>query len=211
MRAIFLSRPYLFIGIAVGVASYFVVAPWVPRPITRAIIGWDAGIVVFLCHSLLFMRDANGARLRERAIGHEIGDRAVLLAAVLASVASIGALVAELSSDKRYQPRVELAIGTVVLSWLFVQVIFAMHYAHRYYLPGDDGRSRGGLAFGEEGEPDYWDFVHFAVVLGACSQTADIGFSSREMRHIGTVHTLIAFAFNTAILATMINLAAGLI
>ena len=52
--------------------------------------------------------------------------------------------------------------------------------------------------------------MHFALVLGATSQTADISFTSREMRRIGTWHTLIAFGFNTAILATMINLAAGL-
>ena len=58
-------------------------------------------------------------------------------------------------------------------------------------------------------EPDYWDFVHFAIVLGATSQTADITFSSKEMRRLGTLHTLVAFGFNTAILATMINLAAS--
>jgi uncharacterized membrane protein len=47
-------------------------------------------------------------------------------------------------------------------------------------------------------------------VIGATSQTADIVFKSREMRRVSTFHSLIAFAFNTAILATMINLAANL-
>jgi uncharacterized membrane protein len=105
---------------------------------------------------------------------------------------------------------VTLAAVTVVLSWLFVQIVFALHYAHIYYLEEEAGRPTGGLAFGECGEPDYWDFVHFALVLGATSQTADIGFTTRRMRRIGTLHTLIAFGFNTAILATMINLAASL-
>jgi len=206
-----LNRPYLLIGVAAGLACYFAVAPWAPRVISRVLIAWDAGLIVFLCLIQRFMRNANAERLQQRALEHEVGDRAVLFAAVLASVASIGALVAELSRDKNYPPRVVLAISTVALSWLFVQLVFAMHYAHRYYLPDESGRLRGGLAFYEKGEPDYWDFVHFSIVIGATAQTADITFTSRGMRHVGTLHTLVAFAFNTAILATMINLAAGLI
>jgi uncharacterized membrane protein len=175
------------------------------------LIGWDTGLAMFLCLSLLFMRDASAARMKQRAVEHKIGDRLVLVAAMLAAVVSIGALVAELSTDKGYPPRLVLAMGTVVLSWLFVQLVFAMHYAHRYYLPGKNGRIAGGLNFGGDGEPDYWDFVHFAVVIGATAQTADIAFTSRPMRHVGTLHTLTAFAFNTAILATMINVAANFI
>jgi uncharacterized membrane protein len=72
-------------------------------------------------------------------------------------------------------------------------------------------RHRGELDFGySDEEPDYWDFVHFAIVIGATSQTADIVFKSRATRRVGTVHSVVAFGFNTAILATMINLAAGL-
>jgi uncharacterized membrane protein len=206
-----LHRPYLLAGIAAGLALYLLGIPLVPRRITRVLIAWDGGLAMYLCLSLLFMRDASVARMRQRAVLHKVGDRLVLLAAILASVASIGALVTELSTDKGYPPRLFLAAGTVVLSWLFVQIVFAMHYAHRYYLPDEKGRSRRGLAFGGESDPDYWDFVHFSIVIGATSQTADIAFTSRPMRRIGTLHTLVAFAFNTAILATMINLAANII
>ena len=71
------------------------------------------------------------------------------------------------------------------------------------------GEPARGLDFGPEGEPDYWDFVHFSLVMGATAQTADITYTSRRMRRIGSLHTLVAFGFNTAILATMINLAAN--
>ncbi|HUO92294.1 MAG TPA: DUF1345 domain-containing protein [Rhizomicrobium sp.] len=211
MRGLQSNRHFLLMAVVAGLVCFYAVGPWVPRLITRILIGWDVGVIVFLLSILRFMGRANVERLQQRAIEHEVGDRLVLVAAILASVASIGALVAELSSDKNYPPRAALAISTVVLSWLFVQIVFAMHYAHRYYLRRESGSIRGGLGFSEIGEPDYWDFVHFSIVLGACSQTADIGFTSREMRHIGTLHTLIAFAFNTAVLATMINLAAGLL
>jgi uncharacterized membrane protein len=67
-----------------------------------------------------------------------------------------------------------------------------------------------GLDFPGEQLPDYWDFVHFAVVIGVACATADIDFTSKALRRIGTVHSLVAFAFNTMIVALTINLLAGL-
>jgi uncharacterized membrane protein len=93
-----------------------------------------------------------------------------------------------------------LATGTVVLSWLFVQTVFAIHYTHVYYLEGEGGEHRRGLEFGDDEEPDYWDFFHFSIVMGATAQTADIVIRSKEIRRVGTLHTLVAFGFNTAIL-----------
>ena len=209
----FLSRPYLLTAIAFGVIIYFASAPWIARDITRALIGWDGGVILFLFLMFFFMSNGDAAVMKRRALAHDEGGHLILLLTIIASIAGVGAIVAELSAAKD-QPgagwRVALAAGTVVLSWLFVQIVFAMHYAHVYYLEEEEGQPKGGLEFGACGEPDYWDFVHFSIVLGATSQTADITFSSKEMRRIGTLHTLVAFGFNTAILATMINLAAGL-
>jgi len=208
-----INRPYLLTAIAAGVAIYFAAGSWLPREVTRALIGWDAGVIVFLILTFFFMSNSDPSVMKRRALGHDEGGHLILLLTILASVASVGALVAELSAAKGSAYggyRVALAAGTVVLSWCFVQIVFAMRYAHVYYLEEEEGRPKGGLEFGECGEPDYWDFVHFAIVLGATSQTADITFSSREMRRLGTLHTLVAFGFNTAILATMINLAAAL-
>jgi uncharacterized membrane protein len=207
-----LNRPYLLAAIALGVALYFATEPWIARAITRALIGWDAGVILFLGLSFTFLFRADTERMKQQAIEHDEGGRFILILTILASIASVGALIAELSNAKGQLDgglRVLLASGTVILSWLFVQIVFAMHYAHIYYLAEDGGATKRGLEFGQDGEPDYWDFVHFAIVLGATSQTADITFSSKTMRRIGTIHTLVAFGFNTAILATMINLAAN--
>jgi len=109
-----------------------------------------------------------------------------------------------------------LAFATMALSWLFVHVIFALHYAHEYYAPDptededyEDGL-RGGLRFPGGQDPDYWDFLHFSAIIGVASQTADIEFTSRTQRRIGTVHCLVSFVFNTVVLALTINLLAGL-
>jgi uncharacterized membrane protein len=211
----FVSRPYLMTAIAVGVVLTFATAPWIERGMTRALIGWNGGILVFLSFSFLYMLGADSHCMKRRAIDHDEGRHVMLVITVLAAIASVTALAAELSVAKG-QPgaelRVALAAGTVVLSWLFVQITYAMHYAHVYYLAEDGSpQHQGGLDFGYgDEEPDYWDFVHFSIVIGATSQTADIVFKSKEMRRVGTLHSLVAFGFNTAILATMINLAANL-
>jgi len=93
-----------------------------------------------------------------------------------------------------------------------VQLVFALHYAHEYYdeNPDCDGHDMQGLLFPGEELPDYWDFWHFSIVIGVAAQTADISFTSKTLRRIGTVHSLVAFAFNTVIVALTINLLAGL-
>lgn len=211
----FTSRPYLLTAIAVGVALFYAAIAVEPHAMTRALIGWDGGVVTFVGLSFFFMAGADESCMKKRAIAHDEGNHVMLILTILAAVASVGGLVIELTASKG-QPdaplHVALASSTVVLSWLFVQVAFAMHYAHIYFLAErDSAQHQGGLDFGYGAEePDYWDFLHFAVVIGATSQTADIVFKSKRMRRVGTLHSVIAFGFNTAILATMINLAASL-
>ena len=82
------------------------------------------------------------------------------------------------------------------------------------YLVGSAAaRPRGdaqGLKFPGGEPPDYWDFLHFSVVVGVACQTADVAFTSKRMRRLGTIHGLVAFTFNTVILALTINLLASL-
>ena len=101
-----------------------------------------------------------------------------------------------------------------ILSWFVAQLIFALHYAHEYYELAHDGAEpphlQEGLAFPGGEPPDYWDFLHFAVVIGVASQTADIAFTRKALRRIGTVQGVVAFTFNTVVLALTINLLASL-
>ena len=107
---------------------------------------------------------------------------------------------------------IALAFVTVVASWLMVQMIFALHYAHEYYgVDEDDGaRDAMGIEFPGTLDPDYWDFLYFAIVIGVACATADANITSKGLRQIATVHCMVAFAFNTIIVALTINLTAGL-
>ncbi len=102
---------------------------------------------------------------------------------------------------------------TIIGSWLLVHTIFAMHYAHEYY---QDHQTQsdckaGGLDFPEDIEPDYWDFLYFSFVIGMTSQVSDVQITSRSMRRLSLLHSILSFFFNTAIVAMSINIIAGLI
>jgi uncharacterized membrane protein len=151
------ARPYLLAAIASGFLLYLGSGHWFMREITRALIGWDGGVILFLALMFfLFMRDQDVDAMKRRAIAHDEGGHLVLIIAILASVASVGALIAELSAAKDHPDggfRLALAAATVVLSWLFVQVVFAAHYAHVYYLAEANSEPKGGLEFSASGEP----------------------------------------------------------
>jgi uncharacterized membrane protein len=106
---------------------------------------------------------------------------------------------------------VGLAVGTIVSSWLVMQVIFTLHYAHDYYRsgPGGTGLARG-LEFPGDDAPDYWDFFYFTTSIGATAQTADVSITSKTARRIATAQAVLSFIFNTAILALAVNLASSL-
>lgn len=215
------SRPRLASAIAVGllVALLLAVLPMDLDRSTRATLAWDVGCTWFIALVLLEFRDRDAPYIRGVAAAQDEGQGLILTLVLVAAAASLGAVGVELSAAKDVQGlakvlRVVLAFCTVALSWFVVQLIFALHYAHEYYAPDHDDdpttHQQGGLQFPSDALPDYWDFLHFAVVIGVASQTADIAFTSRAMRRIGTVHSLLAFTFNTAILALTINLLAGL-
>lgn len=217
-------RPRLTASIAVGVVAGAASGLLFPqlKASTPFIVGWDALAATFLVSILISMVAHGPAEIRARAARDDEGRIAILVLVLLAVAVSIGAVGVELSLAKLAHGlekwlHIAAAFGTVTASWLMVQMIFTLHYAHEYY-SADGDRSHdveaigdaGGLAFPGGEAPDYWDFLHFAIVIGVAAQTADIAFTSKALRLIGTVHSLVAFAFNTAIVALTINLLAGL-
>ena len=100
----------------------------------------------------------------------------------------------------------------VRLSWLVTQVVFTFHYAHEFYRPDDTAQMlAGGLEFPKDDSPDYWDFFYFATSIGAASQTSDVAIRTKALRRLVTLHAVISFFFNTAVLALAINIGASLI
>ena len=138
----------------------------------------------------------------------------LILVAIGSSFASIVGLLAEAKAASQNAKWLYLALAatTIIIAWTVTQVVFTLHYAHEFYRPTKgSGDARGGLDFPGEKTPDYWDFLYFATSIGATSQTSDVAVHGRHLRRLVTVHAVVSFFFNAAVLALMINLAASLI
>lgn len=99
-----------------------------------------------------------------------------------------------------------LATITIGLSWVLIDTMFALHYAHEFCDPS----GVPGLAFpGGEEEPDYWDFVYFALVIGMTAQVAAVGITTKEIRRTVVAHGVVSFFFNVALLSLSGNIAAS--
>ena len=213
----FATRPRLVgsitAGLAVAVGLAFLTSL---RASTSALVGWDVLCLTFISLMTLYMSNRDAAAMRTHAEEADEGRAVVLVLILLASVASFAAVAMELSAAKTAHGTAQavyiaLAFFTIAMSWFFVQLNFALHYAHAYYSPRQAGRGdAGGLRFPGEGDPDYWDFLHFSIVIGVASQTADIDFTDKALRRLGTAHSLSSFVFNTVVVALTINLLASL-
>lgn len=201
----------LLILIAASGALWPVSGGW----LSRVALAWDIGVALFLIESAVkVLRTRSADAIRKRAAALDEAGVAILPLALIAAVASVVVVVGEAAQTQGGSgggPAI-LALVTVVLSWLFVHVIFAFHYAHVFYSAGAKGKDRGGLLFpGDDAEPDYWDFLHFSLIIGVASQTADVQIADRGMRRTSTVHSLTAFVFNTVVVALTVNMAVGLL
>lgn len=203
------SRPRLVLSACLGIAI-IVLIPGQHSLASRMIIGWDVGIAVYLLGAAVAIARADVSHIRRQAAQEDEGQIAILVLTATATLASLGAIVFELvSAGKagRDPFHLGLAIATIALSWAFIHTIFALHYAHEFYAHGQ--RQGGGLAFPGEGEPDYWDFLYFSLVIGMTSQVSDVAVTTKTIRRIVAAHGVVAFVFNTTLLALAVNIAAS--
>lgn len=208
------TRPRLFISALLGlavIALLFATSDW--RAATKLLAGWDAGVGLYLILAFSLMARSDVHRIRRRAANQDEGNPAILMLTVAAAIASLGAIFAELGTVegvKREPAQLILATATVVMSWAFIHMIFALHYAHEFYGEGRDHKL-GGMSFPDDQEPDYWDFTYFAFTIGMCAQVSDVTVSSKSIRRTVLSHSVISFLFNAALLALTVNIAASAI
>jgi uncharacterized membrane protein len=205
-------RPRL-LGSAVVACLVFAALPSSWAVNSRLLVAWDTGIICYLALAWIMALRSSTAKMQERAAQEDESAVVVLALTLGASIASLAAIAVELAGMRDGQNGQQafglgMAGVTILCSWFFVHTIYAIHYAHEYY---GDGGERRGLSFPHESRPDYWDFLYFAFNLGAAGQTSDVVIVSRRMRRLALAHTILAFLFNTTILALAVNVGAGLL
>ncbi|MCY7304863.1 MAG: DUF1345 domain-containing protein [Rhodoferax sp.] len=211
-----IKRARLTVSVVLGVVLYAALpTDLAGAASTRFLISWNCAVALYLLLIGLVMAGATPETIRERAIEQEEGGKTLLLLVVLTAVAILTAIVVELSAvsgqgSRERQGRIALTALTVVSSWAFTHLMFAVHYAHHYY-SNLERNEAPGIQFPGNEPPQYGDFLYLAGVIGTSGQTADIAFSSRPMRRVALGHCILAFAFNTTVLALTVNIAASLL
>ncbi len=191
-------------------------------PARAVLLGFDAGAVVFIVGILFLMHGSKADDMRERAAAND-PDQHVLLAIAMFLVAVVLiAVVIELTGyGGGHGTGIAIAGTTILLVWVFSNLLLSLHYAHRFYAPGDeddeagrgDGTDRdtGGLDFPGDEMPVYSDFAYFAFVLGMTFQVSDVEITSRAIRRLALFHSLAAFLFNIVVVALSVSLIGGLL
>jgi uncharacterized membrane protein len=173
-----------------------------------AMAAFDAAALLFFASCVPLLRHES-EHMRAAARRNDANRAVLLLITAAVSLVILAAIAAELMQRGGREPwQMALIVVTLVLSWLFSNTVYALHYAHLFYT-GERGKDAGGIEFPGTPEPDYSDFLYFAICLGMTFQTSDVTITDRGMRRVVTLHCLAAFVFNLGVIAFSINVLGG--
>jgi uncharacterized membrane protein len=196
---------------AVGLGAYIAVAPRV-HPALGALIGWDAGGLILLALSWVIITRADASSTRKLAGSEDPGRTLIYVVVLLTSASSLlAATVLARSSGLLGQEWKDalatLCLATVSIAWATTHTSFTFRYARLYYR--EDAEGVGGVTLPGDGPPTYFDFAYFAFTIGMCFQVSDVCVTSPQIRRTVLLHAIMSFAYNSVILAFVLNLVFG--
>ncbi len=204
----------LFISILIGILAFaFLIRTGLAEGVMGALISWDIAVFVWLCLVGVLVVRTDAKMLSIHAGIDDEGGPVILIASLLCAGISLVAVImasGHHGADGSSSPeRVGLAVGTLLLSWLFLHTIYALHYSREYYSSHPDAAPM--LVFPGDAQPDYWDLLYFSFNIGTASQTADITIPSPRLRRVVLGHQIASYIFNAAVIALGVNVAASLV
>lgn len=181
-------------------------------PYLALVVGVDVFFVAYLARTLASVPTYDAERLRLNA-GHRDEPLWMVFIITLAAAALAVGLVISISGKQHKPLELGLTLASLPLAWATIHAMMAWHYAHMYWRKSDkncenEGEQDGyhaGLLFPGSKPPGARDFLYFAFIIGVAAQTADVSISSSKIRAVSLLHSLVAFAFNTVLLAAVVN------
>ena len=172
-----------------------------------AAMAFDAAALVFLASLAPLVRDADAETMRAHAAQNDANRGLVLILTTVLALAVLAAIGGEMASARSGSDlAVFKLVATLLLIWLFANSVFALHYAHAWYLPDKKtGGDAKGLVFPGTTTPTYGDFAYFAFTVGMTFQTSDVEITSPPLRRAVLLHSFGAFVFNIGVIAFAIN------
>lgn len=186
------------------------------------LVGFDAGALVYIALTLWTMRGSDTGTMRARAKANDPDQYTLLLVALLIICVVMVAVWLELTGRGGGKGEsVAMAGATLLIAWVFSNMLFAVHYAHLFYSPSDDEdapdkgdgepQDRGGLDFPGDELPDYGDFCYYSFVLGMTFQVSDVSITSKRIRRLSLMHSIAAFLFDIIVVALSVSLVGNLL
>jgi uncharacterized membrane protein len=190
----------VFAAVLVGVST---------EPRYAPVAGWIAAAAVYL----VWTWSAVGRMTPERTASHATREDptraatgAIMVAASVASLAGVGyVLMAGSAHGGDADAAAAAGIGSVIAAWLIVHTVFTLRYARLYYLS-----PTGGIDFNQHDPPAYVDFAYLSFTIGMTYQVSDTDLQTRTIRATALRQALLSYILGAVILATTINLIAGL-
>jgi len=181
---------------------------------TCVLLSWNLTIYSYLFFTFKKLWHIDHAHILQRAKQQDASKWLILFLVLLTLIICFIAIIIEVNNLPNNTVirtgHLILSMVTITSAWFLMHTIFAIHYAHDFYL-ALDRHNEGGLDFPKTPKPTYPDFLYFSYIVGTSAQTADVSITHSAMRVLNTLHLLLAYGFNTTILAITINVAANFI
>jgi uncharacterized membrane protein len=131
----------------------------------------------------------------------------IVLCASVASLAGVAYLLVAGSNGHGIAEALSAGLGilSVLAAWIIVHTVFTVRYARLYYAD-----TPGGVDFNQSEPPAYLDFAYLAFTVGMTYQVSDTDLQTRTIRATALRHALLSYLLGAVILATVVNLVAGL-
>jgi uncharacterized membrane protein len=190
--------------------------PWL-HGTTRWVAAYDVAAFVLLVYDWTVGLRNNATHTIRRAAEADPGRNllaGIVLISVIAGLASAVSILGRGPNVPAADRSMAIAFGVaaVALGWFLIHTMFVFRYAHLYYYDSDqDGSAQRGLTFPGTSDPDDYDFAYFAFVIGMTFQVSDVQITDPGVRTVVLTHGILSFAYNTAILALVVNLASNLL
>lgn len=198
--------PLRFIAFLLAAFVLIPAAAWWLHGMRGVLVGFDVAATIFLGSCVPLLGEHDPKAIRRAAARNDANRTLLLVISVAVALVILVALSSEVDPKSAGDPvAILILVATLVLTWLFTNSVYALHYAHMFYSGTTDGGDWRGLDFPGTQEPDYRDFFYFAFTLGMTFQTSDVQITDRRLRNVTIGHALAAFWFNIGVLAFTIN------
>ena len=163
----------MYIFVTAGPASL-----WLGSPGLGLITAFDLAATIFLLLCLKLLRIDDPALIKNIANKNDANRTALLVITAIVTVVLLIAVGSETIGRHLSTLTKALIILTLIISWLFSNSVYALHYAHMAYIKPGEGCT--GLRFPGTADPVYWDFLYFAFTCGMAFATSDVEVTDQE-------------------------------